>query len=187
MARDVAAHRKRAVRREAVGEAANEGDAPATERLPDRSRPDNGGISSDPWPKRRPVTGDRVKPFAAVSQGVLQHARGTASRDLPGYGRVILAADACGFVCGDFGVERPMAVMARVGRNPAVLSRMPFRRMRLYVHGSMRAERWSDCGSDHGTARTRRPRPTRPRSLTSLRRNTIPLLARFDVACALSV
>lgn len=122
----------------------------AAEQPAARSRPDNAGITSDPWPGLRPVTDDQVRLFTALLQDFLQEARGTGLRDLPSYGRLILAAYACGFVCGAFGVERPMAVMARVRRDPAVLLTMPFRQVRLYVHGLMRSERWSDCGADFG-------------------------------------
>lgn len=110
-------------------------------------KPDNAGISSDPWPKRRPVTGEQVQLFALLLRDFLREASGTALRDLPSYDRLILAAYACGFVCTDMSGAR---AMMGVERDPAVLLAMPFRQVRLYVHALMRAERWNDYGADFG-------------------------------------
>lgn len=129
---------------------------PTAERLAQVHGPAIARTTEDAGPtweagsKRRGVTADQVRLFARRLQDFLSEAHGATLRGLPSYERLIQAAYACGFVCHDFDLDRAMAVMRRVERDPAALLGMPFPRVRLYVHGLMRAERWNDCGADFG-------------------------------------
>lgn len=61
---------------------------------------------------------ERVRLFASLSNDALREAPGAVLRDLPSYDRLILAAYACGFACGDMNGAR---ARARVGCDPAAL------------------------------------------------------------------
>lgn len=100
--------------------------------------------------KWRAVTPDQIRLFAKRLRDFLSDAPGAVLRGLPSYKRLIEAAYVCGFVCHDFDLDRAVAVMRRVERDPAVLLDAPFPQVRLYVHALMRAERWNDCGADFG-------------------------------------
>lgn len=65
--------------------------------------------------------------------------------DIPEYMRFITGCMACGFVCGDLGVDDWLD-LNEIHRHPVeAIGRLNSGEIRLYIHTLQRAEKWADC------------------------------------------